>query len=181
MIRAECPEVLRIARIESSKTVWVFSEEDLLRFLRARDCVGKVAKRDPDQKILGFMIYQLHRNGFFLSAFAVDPEYRGLGVGQVLVDDLKRRLSPGRRTAIGLIVRESDLQSQIYFRGLGFLAIRTVAGHFKDTSEDGILMDYSIPEEPAGLEELLALPEAVPLEDFRRTDPERDLARLRAA
>ena len=54
MIRRDMPEVLEI---EQSSFEFPWTEEDFIRCLRQRNCIGMVA--EYDEKVVGFMIYEL--------------------------------------------------------------------------------------------------------------------------
>ena len=57
MIRRDMMEVLEI---ENQSFEFPWSEEDFIRCLRQRNCIGMVAEHD--ERVAGFMIYELHRN-----------------------------------------------------------------------------------------------------------------------
>jgi hypothetical protein len=57
MIRRDMPEVLQTEQ-ESFEFAW--TEEDFLRCLRQRNCIGMVAEQG--EKVVGFMIYELHKS-----------------------------------------------------------------------------------------------------------------------
>jgi [ribosomal protein S18]-alanine N-acetyltransferase len=69
------PDLLQIEN-QSFDSPW--SEEDFICCLQQRSCTGMVAERD--EKVLGFMIYELHRNRLHILNFAVNPEFRRQGV-----------------------------------------------------------------------------------------------------
>ena len=69
MIRRDMPEVLQTEQ-ESFEYSW--TEEDFLRCLRQRNCIGMVAEQG--EKVVGFMIYELHKNKLHILNFAVHPE-----------------------------------------------------------------------------------------------------------
>ena len=77
MIRRDMPDVLR-AEGESFEYAW--TEDDFLRCLRQRNCIGMVAEHG--EKVVGFMIYELHKNKLQVLDFAVHPEFRRQGVGR---------------------------------------------------------------------------------------------------
>ena len=66
MIRRDMPEVLQIEG-ESFEFPW--SEEDFLRCLQQRNCIGMVAEHE--ENVVGFMIYELHKSRLHLLNFAV--------------------------------------------------------------------------------------------------------------
>src|SRR5262249_2168478 len=117
-----------------------WTEEDFLRCLRQRNCIGMVAEQG--EKVIGFMIYELHKSKLHILNFAVAPGYRRLGVGAQMVAKLISKLSNQRRTRISLEVRETNLAAQLFFRGQGFRAMRVMRGYYEDTGEDAFIMQY---------------------------------------
>ena len=142
MIRRDMPEVLQTEQ-ESFEFAW--TEEDFLRCLRQRNCIGMVAEHG--EKVVGFMIYELHKNKLHILNFAVHPAWRRLGVGAQMVAKLISKLSSHRRTRITLEVRETNLVAQLFFRAQGFRAVRVLRGYYEDSGEDAFLMQYQLPGE----------------------------------
>ncbi len=141
MIRRDMPEVLAI---EHAGFEFPWCEEDFLRVLRQRNCIGMVA--ELGERVVGFMIYELHKSKLNILDFAVHPEYRRQGVAAQMVDKLVGKLSSHRRTRIVLHVRETNLAAQVFFRTQGFKATEVVREHFGDTSEDAYLLNYLFDE-----------------------------------
>lgn len=137
MIRRDMTEVLGI---ESRSFEFPWSEDDFIRCLRQRNCIGMVAEHD--EHVAGFMIYELHRNRLHILNFAVAPEFRRNGIGQQMVEKLIGKLSSQRRNRILLQVRETNLDAQLFFRDLGFRAIAVLRDFYDDTTEDAYLMQY---------------------------------------
>lgn len=137
MIRRNMPEVLAI-EAESFEFPWL--EEDFIRCLRGRNRVGMVAAYDD--RIVGFMIYELFKQRINIENFAVASEWRRLGVGSQMVAKLIGKLSLQRRTRITLEVRETNLAAQLFFRDKGFRAISVLRDFYEDTPEDAYLMQY---------------------------------------
>lgn len=150
MIRRDMPSVLSIEQ-QSFEFPW--SEEEFIRCLRQRNCIGMVAERDA--QVAGFMIYELHKNRLHLLNFAVAAELRRTGVGSSMVDKLAGKLTADRRTRIMLEVRETNLDAQIFFRQRGFRAISVLRSFYEDSPEDAYLMQY---RHRAGIEELAPAP-----------------------
>jgi ribosomal-protein-alanine N-acetyltransferase len=146
MIRRDMPEVLDI---ESAAFEYPWSEEDFIRCLRQRNCIGMVA--EYDEGVVGFMIYELHKNRLHVLNFAVNPEFRRRGVGDQMIHKLISKLSHQRRNRILLEVRETNLAAQLFFRAAGFRAISVLRDYYDDTVEDAYLMEfrYRQPEEDA--------------------------------
>jgi len=145
MFKRDMPQVLEI-EAESFEFPW--SEDDFHRCLRQRNCVGMVA--DWDGEILGYMIYELQKNGLHLLNFAVAPRCRRRGVGRQMAARLIAKLAPQRRTRITLEVRETNLTAQLFFRALGFRAVSVLRGFYEDTPEDAYVMQYRYQPQPVG-------------------------------
>ena len=137
MIRRDMPEVLRTEQ-ESFEFSW--TEEDFLKCLRQRNCIGMVAEHG--EKVVGFMIYELHKAKLHILNFAVNPAWRRNGVGAQMVAKLISKLSSHRRTRITLEVRETNLAAQLFFRHQGFKAVRVLRSYYEDSGEDAFLMHY---------------------------------------
>ena len=147
MIRRDMPEVLEIEN-ESFEFPW--TDEDFIRCLRQRNCIGMVA--ESEGRVLGFMIYELHNTRIHLLNFAVAAQYRRHGVGSRMVDKLVSKLSHQRRTRIALEVRETNLAAQLFFRQNGFRAVSVLKNFYEDSPEDAYVMQYRYRAKPVELE-----------------------------
>lgn len=137
MIRRDMAEVLQTEQLSFG---FSWSEEDFLRCLRQRNCIGMVAEHG--EKVVGFMIYELHKNRLHILNFAVHPGWRRLTVGAQMVSKLISKLSSHRRTRITLEVRETNLAAQLFFRRQEFRALRVLRNFYEDSGEDAFLMEY---------------------------------------
>ncbi len=141
MIRRDMPEVLGI---EHASYEHPWSEEEFLRVLRQRNCIGMVA--ELGERVVGFMIYELHKSKLQIVNFAVSRDCRRIGVGHQMVAKLVGKLSSHRRTRITLTVRETNLIAQLFFRAEDFKATEVLRGYYEDTDDDGYLMTYTYHE-----------------------------------
>jgi [ribosomal protein S18]-alanine N-acetyltransferase len=137
MIRRDMPEVLAI---ENTSFEFPWSEEDFIRCLRQRNCIGMVA--ECEERIVGYMIYELHRQRLHLLNFAVHGEFRRRGIARRMIEKLVAKLSVQRRDRILLEVRETNLPAQLFFRKLGFRATAVLRDFYDDTVEDAYLMQF---------------------------------------
>jgi ribosomal-protein-alanine N-acetyltransferase len=137
MIRRDMPDVLAI---EHGSHEYPWCEEELLRILRQRNCIGMVAEHGD--RVVGFMIYELHKSKLQVLDFAVHPEFRRRGVGRQMIAKLAGKLSSHRRTRIELSLRETNLAGQLFCKVQGFRATEVLRGHFEDTAEDAYQMSY---------------------------------------
>jgi ribosomal-protein-alanine N-acetyltransferase len=142
MIRRDMPEVLST---EQTSFEFAWSEEDFLRCLRQRNCIGMVAEQG--EKVVGFMIYELHKNKLHILNFAVSPHCRRGGVGVQMVNKLVSKLSSHRRTRITLEVRETNLDAQLFFRTQGFKAVKVLRSYYEDSGEDAFQMQYRLADD----------------------------------
>jgi ribosomal-protein-alanine N-acetyltransferase len=137
MIRRDMNEILQI-EAESFEFPW--SEEEFIRCLRQRNCIGMVA--ELDDKVVGYMIYELHKNRLHILNFAVAACFRRRGIGARMVAKLAGKLTPQRRSRILLEVRETNLAAQLFFRSRGFRAVSVLRDYYDDTTEDAYVMQY---------------------------------------
>ncbi len=137
MIRRDMPEVLDI---ESKSFEFAWYEEDFVRCLRQRNCIGMVAEQGD--RIVGFMIYELHKSRLHVLNFAVAPDVRRQFIGQQMIQKLVSKLSSQRRTRISLEVRETNLPAQVFFRQNGFRATAVLRDFYDDSTEDAYVMQY---------------------------------------
>lgn len=139
MIRRDMPEVLDI---ENLSFQYPWPEDDFIRLLRQRNCLGMVA--DVKDTVAGFMVYELPQTRLFVHNFAVAPAFCGKGIGRAMLDKLVRKLSTERRSRILANVRESNVDAQLFFRACGFRAVATLRDHFEETTEDAYVFEYRL-------------------------------------
>ena len=137
MIRRDMPEVLDIEQ-DSFEFPW--SEEDFVRCLRQRNCIGMVAEHDD--RVVGYMIYELHKSRLHVLNFSVSRLVRHMHVGSQMIEKLVNKLSNQRRSRITLEVRETNLPAQLFFRAMGFRAVSVLREYYDDTPEDAYLMQF---------------------------------------
>ncbi len=142
MIRRDMAEVLDIER---SAFEFPWFEEEFIRCLRQRNCIGMVAEHA--ERVVGFMIYELHKTRLRILNFAVAADCRRRGVGRQMIDKLISKLSSQRRTRISLEVRETNLAAQVFFRAAGFKATTVLHEFYEDSPEDALIFEYSIASE----------------------------------
>lgn len=144
MIRRDMPDVLK-AEQESFEYAW--TEEDFLRCLRQRNCIGMVA--EINDRVVGFMIYELHKSKLHILNFAVSPQVRRQKIGSQMVTKLIGKLSSHKRCKITLAVRERNLAAQVFFRNQAFKAVKVLRNYYEDSGEDAFLMEYRVLDEQA--------------------------------
>lgn len=146
-------DMAMVVDIENQSFEFPWSEEEFVKSLRRRNCIGMVAEHE--ERIVGYMVYELHKSRLHVLNFAVDPAFRRMGVGSQMIGKLTSKLTAQRRYRILLEVRETNLQAQVFFRDMNFKAISLLRDFYEDTAEDAYLMQFRHQEKP--------LPEPAPV------------------
>lgn len=141
MIRRDMPAVLKI---EDSSFDFPWREEEFVRALRQRNCIGMVA--ELGEEVVGYMIYELHKSRLHLLSIAVEPGYRRRGIGRALVQKLVSKLEHQRRTRVLLEIRERNLEGQLFFKEMGFRATCVLNEFYEESKEDAYLMQVRVNE-----------------------------------
>lgn len=139
MIRRDMTEVLET---ENDSFEFPWSEEDFIRCLQQRNCIGMVAEHED--RILGYIIYELHKTRLHVLNFAVAKAARRQRIGSQMVAKLAQVCRRRRRLGIRLAVRETNLDAQLFFRACGFRATAVLRGYYEDTPEGGYVFDFDI-------------------------------------
>ena len=135
MIRRDMAEVLEI---EQRCFEFPWSEQDFMRCLRQRNCIGMVAEQGD--RVVGFMIYELHKNRLHILNFAVANQMHRSGIGRQMIDKLIGKLSTQRRTRITLEVRPTNDAAIRLYEGLGFTSAGRRPRYYQDNGEDAVIM-----------------------------------------
>lgn len=139
MVRRDMPMLLDI---ESRSSAYPWSEEDVLRALRQRNCIGMVVEEAA--RLRGFAIYALYKRRFEIIKMVVDVAHRRHGWGRQLIEKLKSKLFVDRRYEIACDVRESNLGGQLFLKSQGFRGVEVARGSHENPLEDGYVMQYSL-------------------------------------
>lgn len=134
-IRRDMPEVLGI---ENARFEFPWSEDDFIGYLRQRNCIAMVAEHD--ERIVGFMVYDLHKTELHLLNFAVHAACDRRDVGTAMIRKLASKLYSGRRERIVFHVRESNLDGLLFLKAMGFVATDIIRGKWIETEDDAIVM-----------------------------------------
>jgi ribosomal-protein-alanine N-acetyltransferase len=150
LIRRDMADVMLIeTRCFPAEIAW--SEDTFIECLRQRNCIGMVAEHG--ERIVGFMLYELHRTKLQILNFAVHPDFQRQDVGRQMVEKLVSKLSPHRRVKIEFHVRERNVAAQLFFRRVGFRAVEVLRDYYDELAqpEDAYLMRYLQGTEFTGL------------------------------
>lgn len=158
-------DMVDVESIENSSFEHPWQEEDFIKVLRTRNCIGigigmvatewdGTIKNQGDGRVVGFMVYEIHKTRLHLLDLAVPFAERRKGVGRALIEKLIGKLSSQRRTRITLEIRETNLSGQKFFSAMGFKAVTVMRAYYEDdvTVEAAYLMQY---RETAAIEPML--------------------------
>lgn len=142
MIRRDLPEVLAT---DAASFGYPWSDDDFIRELQRRNCIGMVAESRGNGSIVGFMLYDMHKTRLQPIRMAVHPQYRRQGVGCAMCEKLKSKLSTHRRTALTFDLREANLCGQLFLRSQGFKCVGVTRECWPDSGEDAFVFRYDLP------------------------------------
>jgi ribosomal-protein-alanine N-acetyltransferase len=117
-----------VVAIEKDVYDYPWSQQEFLIALRQRNCIGMVAERN--EEVVGYIVYELHRDRIELLNFAVRPRSQRLGVGSAMIEKLKSKLAYERRNKISLELRERNLDGQLFLRQAGFRCTSILHGWY---------------------------------------------------
>ena len=137
IIRRDMPEVLDI---ESRLNPYPWEEDDFIRHLRQRNTIGMVAEKHDE--VIGFLIYELHKNHIDVLKLAVDPDRRKESIGSQLSRKIIGKLTPQRRRRALITLRKSNLSGQLFLKSCGWFATKFLQGWYDDSGEDGYVMEH---------------------------------------
>lgn len=131
MITRDMDEVMDI---EDESFEYPWDVDDFIESLRHKNCIGMVATdNNNDNKVLGFMVYELHKHRIDLLDLAVSPEYWRRGIGTQMINKLKSKLSGEGMKRLSLVVSERNLRAHLFFRENGFRAVCPIRNYYDDT------------------------------------------------
>lgn len=129
MIRRDMLEVLEI----DEAAPFPMGEEGILRALRQRNCIGMVV--ELGERVVGFMIYELHKKHLEVVRLVVHPRYRRDGAGTVLFRKLANKLSYHRRRLVLFDVPDLCLDMHLFLRQMGAVAVDIIRQGADDGSD----------------------------------------------
>lgn len=128
---------------ESFSQEGMWTEDDFMTALRQKNTIAYVAEFDG--QVVGFIVFELHRDRLHILNIAVNQKFRRRRVGTQLIQQLVKKLSPVMRKEIRLDVRETNLPAQQFFRARGFKATKVLKGFYAEelgVDEDAYQMQY---------------------------------------
>lgn len=98
--------------------------------------------------VVGYLCLWAVADEIHVTNLAVDPAWRGGGIGRVLLGTLLfRHRAAGARRAF-LEVRPNNVEARRLYKGLGFHEVGRRRGYYVDTGEDALLLEARLDEAP---------------------------------
>ena len=156
-LKKDLPQVLEIEQASFSNQ-WTL--EDFARAFHLREVVGVRleiierssfwswhSKMQTKWKLVGFLLFcRISTSVLEIWNMAVNPKFRRMGCGTILIEHLKQRLSRfPRRKKICTLISEYNLAGQLFFQSCGFRCEKIVRQYWDvpDTRNiDAYSMEY---------------------------------------
>ena len=165
MTNRDIPEV---KKIEKGSGLSNWSVEDYRNELERDDSVCRVVRSITEGKdeVIGFLLARTvlqnstpnelgsasgvpdreYNNFAEINNIAIKPDFRRLGIGSRLIDDLIALLIPGDVAEIWLEVRESNSAAIAFYDRIGFTSLQIRKNYYQNPPENAVLMRRKIPE-----------------------------------
>jgi len=95
---------------------------------------------DPDPSLLGYGGFWMMLQEAHICTLAVRPEWRGCGLGELLLGGLIERALARKAEVVTLEVRVSNLVAQNLYAKYGFRIVGRRKGYYSDNHEDAFIM-----------------------------------------
>ena len=140
MTLQDLPEVLEIDRA-SFPVPW---PERSYRFELIENPAARlfVAEKsdEPESQVVGFIGYWLITDEVHISTFAIHPDFRMQGIGELMLVRALRTARARGASMATLEVRISNWPAIHLYEKLGFEQVGKRAGYYRDNGEDALLM-----------------------------------------
>ena len=152
MRAADLEAVLHIERA-SFHTPW--SRQAFLHELERNQVAGLWVARagrsggaDGTGTVVGYLCLWAVADEVHVTNLAVDPAWRGEGIGRLLLGTLLVHHRAGGAHRAFLEVRPGNVGARRLYKGLGFREVGRRRGYYVDTGEDALLLEARLDEGP---------------------------------
>ena len=139
MEERDIPPIVSIEK-KSFLSPWPF--EELSTRFKVSNNHYLVAKEE--EAVLGYVECEIVADECRITRLAVDPLYRGKGIGKRLVRAVLDSAEEWNINNFLLEVRASNIISQNLYKGLGFKEVGKRKRYYSDTGEDALIMEKKI-------------------------------------
>jgi [ribosomal protein S18]-alanine N-acetyltransferase len=100
------------------------------------------------EQLLGYAGYWLIADEIHISTIAVDPQWRGSGLGELLLLNMLTMAYEDEASLVTLEVRENNYGAQALYHKFRFEVVGRRRRYYRDTGEDAILMTVLLKSNP---------------------------------
>jgi ribosomal-protein-alanine N-acetyltransferase len=136
MVKKDLPDVVKV---EQSAFGEPWGDDEFKYYLKKRNCIGKVATYN--EKIVGFVVYEVNEDSITILNMAVDYTKQRRKIGTEIIKHVQQKIG-GKREKITVVIRETNLDAQLFFKAMGFKALSVIRDFYADITEDAYLMEY---------------------------------------
>jgi ribosomal-protein-alanine N-acetyltransferase len=97
-----------------------------------------------DQYLLGYICFWIFDTEIHIINFAIHPENRGRGFGEILLGSTIEKGIAGGLNYVWLEVRPSNVPAMALYTKLGFTEVGRRARYYNETNEDAIIMSLDL-------------------------------------
>ena len=126
-----------VIAIERESFDYAWTRSELTKFLKHHAHIGYVAVLNGE--VVGYFLYELHPSHFELVGIAVHPQHRRAGIATKIMGELHKKMI-SRRGCVKLLVRETNVCGQQFFKSVGYMATGLVKGAYDECADDGVAM-----------------------------------------
>ncbi len=118
---------------------WTIKEFDIIR---KRDALKVIFHKDY---LVGYIAYALLSDNIEILKMAIHPECQRRGLGKVVLNEMKGKLDIQKRYKLETLLRERNVEAQLFFKDSGFVWTDTLEGYYHedDMTEDAYIMEYN--------------------------------------
>ena len=127
-----------VAAIEENSFVMPWKREDFWH--EAKNELATYIVCELDGKIIAYAGAWVSFNQADVMSIAVDPEFRGQGIGTILFGELVKEVKARGATAITLEVRPSNTAAIKLYESFGLKSVGRRKGYYLDNGEDALIM-----------------------------------------
>ncbi len=136
-------DIHRIAEIERLCFSQPWSENALLQF--CENPFGRILTVEKDGVVAGYITYCEIFEEIQIANVAVAPDFRRMGMGEMLILNLIKDGELKNAEIITLEVRQSNHPAQFLYEKCGFKVEGKRKNFYSNPKEDAVLMNYTYP------------------------------------
>lgn len=136
--QATLADLSDIAKLEKDSFAYPWSEEALKREIISTGSFAVVAK--ANDILIGYAMFMLMYDEIHITKIAVNPDFRRLGIGNLMLNALLETAASNNYFDITLEVRVSNQAAIALYEKNGFESVGVRKHYYTDNNEDAMIM-----------------------------------------